>query len=1088
MLARRLLYTCLSTVLLLGIGFIARADVVTSGRFQLSTHVASTAANHTALFVSPSGVDASSDTIVLRYQSGFDLTALSAPNDMDLGVDNDNACDGPFTEKTIASSAAAGTWGVAVSGQDITFTAPTDAAGGEITAGRCVRVRIGTNAVTGATGTHSVVNPGSTGSYEVDVLGTFSDHGMFAVAIASGGAVSVSASVPSSASTPAPSVPTVDTTAPTISAISVLAADTNATITWSTNEPASSQVEYGLTTSYGSLWTDSLFRTDHSVNVSGLTQDTTYHFRILATDASGNSAQSADTTFTTMDVVAPEIQNLTVSNVAATSASLSFTVTDTVDAWVTIGASSTHVWDSSVAASAFTPTITGLTAGTAYVLTVHVVDGGSLEDADTVSFTTLIDLPPGNVSNVAITPEVNQIGLSWENPTDTDLDSIVVRVSTSGYPLTPTSGVGVIDALTKDATHTGLTSNTLYYYTLFARDAAGQYSSGTTISGRTDADIVPEPPVIPPVVDTTPPTTPITPTTPGTPSTPWEPIPGDTSVSPSAPGSDVSGGDGEGVLAAPDTQATNYELSPSLVEFRVANGEIVLPVSPTERVVHVLAHRPIQFVLLPTAWSQTVVSAEVLVGGDSYLVQPSAGFLSPDTTSPLTLTVRFTDGTVRTLAYTMQVVPEHTIARSTATSTEAAGGVATLYSGARTWDALPYAQRNPLIVAKQETVAWYVPVGSYRVRAEGQSGTFAEEQVNAAYAIVAPTLLLSGEETPAASSVPTKIPEALVVPLEKVAQTLDAIREEPAVQAVANISLPIATVAAVSTVSTLATSFSLLSYLRYLFSAPLLLFGRRKRKQWGTVYDSLRKVPVDLAIVRLLDARTGKVVKSQVTDKQGRYFFQATPGLYKLTVQKSLFAFPSAFVAESTDGDWLDVYHGEQIEVRAAGITIALNIPLDSTKPDTTHEPAFVLRRRWLRRVQHVVAVSGVVLAAVVVVLQPTVFSWSMLAVQVGTLALFARLARAPKPKGWGMVFDTVTKKPITKAIVRIFEPKFNKLLDTQITDAQGRYAFLVGPNQYYATYQHVSHEPKELNPIDRRGAKEPGFVSESVGLAPKHT
>src|SRR5262245_13968339 len=76
--------------------------------------------------------------------------------------------------------------------------------------------------------------------------------------------------------------------------------DLGATITWITNEPADSQVEYGTTTAYGTL--SSLvpdLSYNHWVNLWNLTPGTLYHFRVRSRDASGVLALSADFTFTT---------------------------------------------------------------------------------------------------------------------------------------------------------------------------------------------------------------------------------------------------------------------------------------------------------------------------------------------------------------------------------------------------------------------------------------------------------------------------------------------------------------------------------------------------------------------------------------------------------------------------------------------------------------------------------------------------------------------------------------------------------------------------------------------------------------------
>jgi len=72
-----------------------------------------------------------------------------------------------------------------------------------------------------------------------------------------------------------------------------------ATITWTTNEPATSQVEYGLTEQFGSSTTLETLVTSHSVELAGLEADTTYHCRVISRDAANNEAVSLGQTFTT---------------------------------------------------------------------------------------------------------------------------------------------------------------------------------------------------------------------------------------------------------------------------------------------------------------------------------------------------------------------------------------------------------------------------------------------------------------------------------------------------------------------------------------------------------------------------------------------------------------------------------------------------------------------------------------------------------------------------------------------------------------------------------------------------------------------
>ncbi len=105
-----------------------------------------------------------------------------------------------------------------------------------------------------------------------------------------------------------------DATPPAISAVSASnVAKTTATITWTTDEPATSQVEYGLTTSYGQTTPlDSTLGTPHGVSLSGLTAGAQYQYRVHSKDALGNERVSGNFTFTTtaVDTTPPTIEFL----------------------------------------------------------------------------------------------------------------------------------------------------------------------------------------------------------------------------------------------------------------------------------------------------------------------------------------------------------------------------------------------------------------------------------------------------------------------------------------------------------------------------------------------------------------------------------------------------------------------------------------------------------------------------------------------------------------------------------------------------------------------------------------------------------
>jgi chitodextrinase len=129
-----------------------------------------------------------------------------------------------------------------------------------------------------------------------------------------------------------------DTTAPTVSGVAATnVTNGSATITWTTSEPATSQVEYGPTISYGGLTeVDTTLVTAHSATLTGLNPQTTYNYRVRSVDAAGNQRIGTNLTFTTLagppDATPPSIPtNLAAVAVSATQINLSWNVsTDNV--------------------------------------------------------------------------------------------------------------------------------------------------------------------------------------------------------------------------------------------------------------------------------------------------------------------------------------------------------------------------------------------------------------------------------------------------------------------------------------------------------------------------------------------------------------------------------------------------------------------------------------------------------------------------------------------------------------------------------------------------------------------------------------
>jgi hypothetical protein len=170
------------------------------------------------------------------------------------------------------------------------------------------------------------------------------------------------------------------------------------TITWNTDVAASSQVDYGTTSAYGSSTAlDGTLITSHSQVVSGLQPGTTYHFRVRSADGSGNIAISVDNTFTTATPPPPVISNIQVSSVTSSSATVTWTTDTAADSTVLYGTTTAYglTTSSPSLVTSHSLSLSGLTPSTTYHCQVQSKDAfGQTSHSADLSFTTAVASSP----------------------------------------------------------------------------------------------------------------------------------------------------------------------------------------------------------------------------------------------------------------------------------------------------------------------------------------------------------------------------------------------------------------------------------------------------------------------------------------------------------------------------------------------------------------------------------------------------------------------------------------------------------------------------------------------------------------------
>ncbi len=378
-----------------------------------------------------------------------------------------------------------------------------------------------------------------------------------------------------------------------------------------------------------------------------------------------------------------------------------------------------------------------------------------------------------------------------------------------------------------------------------------------------------------------------------------------------------------------------------------------------------------------------------------------------------------------------------------------------------------FRQANPHTTGESGVYGFVIPNGQYTllVTKEGYQERRAYSFRVDDYVVNRSVTLLKLPETATES-----IAFAAAVSAQAVQDAVTKINDvanDPVVEEVtADVVAP--TLATVTTISVIPSLVSiLLPLLRFLFLQPLLIVGRRKRQAWGVVYNSLNKLPIDLATIRLIDKKTGRVVQSRVTDSKGRYLFMVEQGDYAIEVFRQGFVFPSKLLASTKeDGAFLDVYHGEVLSVQDEDSHITPNIPVD---PVDAKEKSVrrIVAEKWLRRTQNIVSIVGIIGALISIYVYPSVITIGLLGVHIVVYILFVRYVKPKKPKGWGLVYeDGTAQQPVGRAVARLFSKQFDKLVATQVTDSKGRYSFLVGPNDYYVTFEKEGFAPEKTESV----------------------
>jgi len=253
--------------------------------------------------------------------------------------------------------------------------------------------------------------------------------------------------------------------------------------------------DYGLTASYGSSTTSGNIGTgsgNFGTAISGLSPNTTYHFRIVAS-SSGGTANGSDLTFTTL-AAAPTAQSQAATLITSSSATLNSFVnangaTTTIHFDYGLTASygnSTTSGNIGTGSGNFGAAISGLSPNTTYHFRIVASSSGGTANGSDLTFTTLANAPTAQTQAATLITATSATLNSFVDPSGSSTTIHFEYGLTSSYGSSTISGNIGTTAGNYGTSVTGLSPNTTYHFRIVASSGGGT-ANGNDLTFTTSA-------------------------------------------------------------------------------------------------------------------------------------------------------------------------------------------------------------------------------------------------------------------------------------------------------------------------------------------------------------------------------------------------------------------------------------------------------------------------------------------------------------------------------------------------------------------------------------------------------------------------
>lgn len=227
----------------------------------------------------------------------------------------------------------------------------------------------------------------------------------------------------------------------------------------------------------------------------------------------------------------------------------------------------------------------------------------------------------------------------------------------------------------------------------------------------------------------------------------------------------------------------------------------------------------------------------------------------------------------------------------------------------------------------------------------------------------------------------------------------------------------------------------------------LYAVGKKKRnKEYGYVYDSVSKEPINQAIVRVYDDT--KLIYTDVTGTYGEFGGKIPTGEYRISVVKPQYTFPSTIVTGTQDRHISNIYNGILKIKDNSEIITAIPIDYNKTNLLSIFKTIVIDRTSILFQVIKFLLFIGL-LGYSIYAYRTTGTTFNLIVlIEYIIVAIIYILSLFNKEIQYGKVTN-IYNEEIDGINIGLFETEFGKLEAERVTDKNGQYRFVVKPGSY---------------------------------------